>query len=182
MICSFHRWKPRPRPSYQYRAPWTRGEQGVGPGARGAAGPAEPAARTIAASREVIGLGRRIERTPSAGARPSGSGRRGRRPGRRVLFAAARDPWCHIRQMFMRARTYASVRVSRWLVLLPVYSPASGCAGCQLRYCPGGLANLIHGRVLGSASAGAYSEGITGLARVSLGPCSGLSRLRAGQG
>jgi hypothetical protein len=29
-------------------------------------------------------------------------------------------------KMFMRARTYASVRVSRWLVLLPVYSPALG--------------------------------------------------------
>jgi hypothetical protein len=88
----------------------------------------------------------------------------------------------HPGKMFMKARTYASVRVSRWLVLLPVYSPALGCAGCQLRYCPGRLANLIHGRVLGRASAEAYSEGITGLARVGLGLCPGLSRLRGGQG
>ena len=85
-------------------------------------------------------------------------------------------------KMFMRARTYASVRVTRWLVLLRVYSPTLGCAGCQLRYCPGRLANLIHGRVLGRASAEAYSEGITGLARVGLGLCSGLSRLRGWSG
>jgi len=59
----------------------------------------------------------------------------------------------HPGKMFMNARTYASVRVSRRLVLLPVYSPVLGCAGCQLRYRPGKLANLIHSRVLGNVSA-----------------------------
>jgi hypothetical protein len=98
-----------------------------------------------------------------------------------ALRSGERSVVPYLGKMFMRARTYASVRVSRWLVLLPVYSPALGCAGCQLRYRPGRLANLIHGRVLGSAPAEAYSEGITGLARVGLGLCSGLSRLRGSQ-